>query len=201
MSDDLQQTRYDNLIRRVGGIIGPGSKVGAVIPELFPMIDVENVPPELQILSGTQLCMGGGLVAASAAQNGRAQLANPAGSGKLITLDQFTVSTLATTNIAWGRFDTLVANNIDTQVFYDTRNPLLHLPSGVIRTDTSAAGFMASGLVRILPHSPFTLEPRHGVMVLAPGTAFMVHSQLVNVEIRFAFYWRERTALTSELDL
>ncbi len=47
MGQELQQNRYDQLIRRVGGIIGPGSKVVEALGELFPVIDVENVPGEL----------------------------------------------------------------------------------------------------------------------------------------------------------
>ena len=36
----LQQSRYDQLLRRVGDLKGPGSKVNDVLHELFPMFDL-----------------------------------------------------------------------------------------------------------------------------------------------------------------
>jgi len=55
---ELQQNRYDQLLRRVGDLKGPGSKVNDVLQELFPTIDVENVPGELLFLMGTHIGLG-----------------------------------------------------------------------------------------------------------------------------------------------
>ena len=201
MADDLQQTRYDQLLRRVGGIIGPGSKVSAVIPELFPMLDVENVPPELLILSGTNVCFGAAILGAVAAQNSKAQLSNPAGSGKIVTVDTMYLTGTVGTRMMWGRSQTLLTGIADTQVFADTRNPILALPTSRIRTETSVGTGPGNGLIRFPSQNTVTVEPPHGVIILAPGENLTVTNIAVNQGFEFTFYWRERVGLTSELDL
>ena len=54
---EVQQNRWDQLIRRVSGSIGPGSRVSETLSELLPVMDVERVPGELLRLMGTDVAM------------------------------------------------------------------------------------------------------------------------------------------------
>ena len=199
----LQQGRYDALLRRVGDLKGPGSKVNDVLEELFPMFDVENLPPELFILAQTDLCFGGGRTDGIIAQAGRAQLFNPEGSGKILTITQvgFAVGALGITR--WGRQDIPLTNRLTTELFRDTRKAatgVLNLPTGQIRVQTSVALANANGQTFVPSVTPFTLQDDNGVAVLGEGTGFEIGTDSTNQQATFYFYWRERIAEPSEVN-
>lgn len=201
MTTDLQQNRYDRLIRRVGGIIGPGSKVGEVITELFPMIDVENVPGELLALMGTNLCMGGGVIAAVAAEAPKMQLVNPTDSGTLITLTSVWVSTSGgSLTMRWGTTATSLAAAANRELFRDTRLGITNRPTGQIHEASSAGFGPATMQCRTLNNTPLKLEDKNGIVVLAPGDNWQIGVGSNNVDLLFALYWRERVAEASELN-
>jgi len=195
---EIQQGRYDTLLRRVADLKGPGSKVNDVLEELFPMFDVENLPDELYRLANIDLCMGGGAIGAVASQAGRGQLLNPAGSGKIITLTQAAFSVRATSTIRWGRNDTVQTGNLSTQIFRDVRHSLGNLPTGQIRFESSVALANANGQVRALADTAFVLKDENGIAVLTEGTGFEIGTNVLNIATNFYFYWRERVAEPSE---
>ena len=201
MTTELQTDRYDKILRRTGGIIGPGSKVAEVLTELFPMFDVENLPAELYLLGGTKLGFGGGFQRAVAAQAGRAQLFNPADSGVIATLTSVIVSRGGAGPIRWGLRGAAIAVAIDTQLLRDRREVLPTQPIVVVRSDTSATLANATGQVDILNNTAFILTDANGLAVLPPGQGFEIGNETVNADFRFVFYWRERPALDSELNL
>ncbi len=197
---EIQQGRYDALLRRVADLKGPGSKVNDVLEELFPIFDVEQLPAELYRLANIDLCMGGGFVAGVVGQSGRGQVFNPAGSGKVITVTQAGLSHESVGIVRWGRRDTALTNNLSTQIFRDTRHPLGNLPTGQIRAQTSAALANANGQTKSLARTPFTLEDENGIAVLTEGTGFEIGFDITNNDITFYFYWRERVAEPSEIN-
>jgi len=197
---EIQQGRYDALLRRVADLKGPGSKVNDVLEELFPCFDVEKLPAELYRLANIDLCFGGGFNAGVAAQAGRGQILNPAGSGKIITVTQAAVGTGATTIARWGRQDTPHTNNFSTQIFRDVRHPLGNLPTGQIRGQTSVALANATGQARLLANTTFVLKDKNGLAILTEGTGFEIGSDELNSNMSFYFYWRERVAEPSELN-
>lgn len=201
MTSDLQQTRYDKLVRRVGGIIGPGSKVAEALPELFPMIDVENLPPELFLLSGTRMGFGGGNIGAVVGESPRAQLFNPAGSNILVTVDGFILSAGSAGILRWGTRTATIEVAVDTQLLRDTREILPLQPAAVVRHGTDAAAANATGQTADAANTPFKLFPPHGVVVLAPGVGLEVGTDQQNTRLIYTFYWTEREALESELNL
>ena len=200
MSQDLQQARYDQLLRRVGGLYGPGSKVTEVLPEVFPMLDVETQLGELLGLTGTKLGHGSAQVAAVAAQFSRSEIFNPAGSGKIMTVTKFVVSTSAADAMRWGLSGAALGTLIATAELRDTRFGVGTLPSGEIRTGNSAGAGPASGRASIPADEAFTFEDQNGIAVLAPGTGLEVGSSTVNLLILTSFFWRERIAESSELN-
>jgi len=197
---EIQQGRYDALLRRVADLKGPGSKVNDVLEELFPMFDVEKLPAELFRLANIDLCWGGAFVDATAAQAGRGQIFNPAGSGKILTVTQASMTTNVSSNIRWGRQDTVHTSLFSTQLFRDVRHPLGNLPTGQIRGQTSVALANATGQIGTLSNSPFVLKDENDVMVLTEGTGFEIGTSALNAPMRFYFYWRERVVEPSEIN-
>jgi len=198
---DIQSDRYDKTLRRSSGIIGPGSKVAEVLPELFPMFDVENMPPELFLLGGTFLSFGGGSITGAAGESPRAQLFNPPGSDKLVTITSVFVRASGQTIIRWGLLAVASGTAIGTQTLRDTRNLAPTAPIAQVRQQSSVALAGATGQTGVLVDRPFHLEDKNGIVVLAPGTGFEVGLSLVASTMTYVFYWHERTALESELNL
>ncbi len=197
----IQQGRYDALLRRVADLKGPGSKVNDVLEELFPIFDVEHLPGELYILAQTDLCFGGGFVAGAGGMAARGQLFNPAGSGKVLTITELGYSSNVTSIARWGRRDVPQTSSLGTQLFRDTRKAatgVLNLPVGQIRSDITVALANATGQALVLANRPFVLKDSNSVAVLGPGTGFEIGSGSNDIQLFFYFNWRERVAEPSE---
>jgi len=199
--DELQQNRYDMLLRRVGGLIGPGSKVTSVIAELFPMIDVENVPGELLILMGTRIVFGGGTVTGAAGQSPKVQLFNPVDSGHLVTITRLSIAANASTIVRWGVVNVALTTGVGTETFRDMRLPLTARPIGEMRQESAVALADGTNQTRVLTGEPYTIEDPNGLAVLLPGTGFEIGLTSVATTINHAWNWRERAAERSELNL
>lgn len=201
MTTEIQQNRYDALLRRVGNLKGAGSKVSEVLAELFPMFDVENLPAELYILGGTDVCFGGTTITAAVAESGGIQLFNPAGSTKILTVTSVIVSMTANDTIRWGTTAIPLTAAVSTQRFRDTRRGITALPTGQIRQASAAALIGNSGRMRLLAHTPYALEDQNAAAVLAPGTGLDIGQTNTNTPFFVTFYWRERTTEPSEVNL
>jgi len=200
VTNEIQQNRYDRLMRRVAGIIGPGSKVSEVLTELFPTLDVENVPSELLILMGTNTCFGGGLITGAAGQSPKAGIFNPAGSNTICTITDFWAgSNISNTVIRWGLNTNELGTIINTEDFTDTRNPLAQLPVGRIATESAVALANATGQQRVLGNTPLHIEGKNDIATLRPGIGFEVGSSIVASLLFFTFYWRERPLEPAEV--
>lgn len=201
MSDEIQQTRYDRMVRRVTGIIGPGSKVSQVITELFPMINVEDPPAELLLLGGTIPSFGGGTIAAPAGQAAKAQLFNPADSGRLVTITDIHFATLQIGTVRWGVSTVPIGATITTQTSLDTRLFSPARPTAQVRQEAAVALANATGQTRVLPNVDLHLHHANGIAVLTPGTGFEIGTGTLQTTIFYTFYWRERDAEPSEINL
>lgn len=201
MTNELQQNRYDQLLRRVGALVGGGSKVSEVLSELFPMIDVENVPGELLLLGGTRLAFGGGTLTGAAGQRGKMQVFNPEDSNNIMTVTQLIVSVGTESVVRWGRSTAALTSGISTQIYRETRIPLTNLPLGQIRQESSVPQAPGTNQVRLNSSIPFILNDPNGIMILAPGEGLEVGPDLVAIALYTAFSWRERVAERSELNL
>ena len=198
MTSELQQNRYDRLIRRVGGIIGVGSKVSEVLTELFPMIDVEGNRGELQFIQGSVLGMGAQSLTAAAAEFPKIQLFNPAKSGKIVTITSLFISQLAPAIIRIGRTTNPLAGGIGTQLARDTRQLLTDRPTAQMFSESSA-GFVDANMQFLLNLQIFELRDDNDIVVLSPGNGLSVGGTVAAGNLTVTFFWRERVAETSEL--
>jgi len=201
MTYEVQQTRWDRIIRRVSGSVGPGSRVSETISELFPMIDVERVPGELLLLGGTGIAFGGGTITSIVAEFPTAQLFNPIDSSNLVTITGVRVSFLGSTTVRWGLTSTQRGTVIGTQTFRDTRRLSPTQPIAQVSQDSDPSLATGTNLSRLTTNDILHLEDPNGVVVLAPGTGFDIGGSGTNSTIFYSFNWRERPAEESELSL
>jgi len=200
MPSEIQQNRYDRLLRRVAGIIGPGSKVSEVLTELFPVLDVESVPSELLILAGTKTAFGGGSITAAAGESPKMGVFNPLGSNTIITITDVYATTNTANNIfRWGLNTNQLANSIATETFTDTRNPVAQRPVGQVGTESAVALANATGQVRLDADILLHLEGKNDVAMLRPGVGFELGNSVVVSRLFVTFYWRERPMESSEV--
>ncbi len=200
MTSELQQTRYDRLVRRVGGIIGTGSKVAEALGELFPTLDVENVPSELLALMTTQTAWGSVNRAAVAGQNSRTQLFNPVDSGKLITCTSVGIHTGGDGLVVAGLQAAALVNVGTLARFRDTRFPFTNIVTGELRDDTQVGATPATIQIRSRFLDTIFLNDPNDICVLAPGSGLVVSATVANTALITTFFWREREAEASELN-
>ena len=197
---ELQQNRYDRLLRRVGGLIGAKSMVNDALGELFPVIEVENVPAELLALMATQLGWASSTLAADPAFRNHHQIFNPAGSNILIVITTVSFMTSGT-NTGEFRFSTFLgalATLAGNERRRDTRAGTL---ASLVAQSRTAQDAVSGGLdyrMQSLITGATTLTDRNGLAVLFPGTGLTVTNQTINQGTTVSFMWRERVFERSE---
>lgn len=201
MTYEVQQTRWDRIIRRVTGSIGPGSRVSETISELMPVLDVERVPPELLLLGGTILGYGGASVGGVALEIPKIQLFNPAGSGNLVTITSCLVRASLGTLVRFTNESSARPTATTTERFRDSRGGVLAQPVAEVRTESVAGQIPAIGIFRMVANEPYVLKDVDSISILAPGTGFVLAPDIVEISFAVTFFWRERPVEQSELSL
>ncbi len=197
---ELQQTRYDRLLRRVGGLIGPGSKVGEVLSDLFPTIDVEQVPGELLRLSETKILIGGTRFTAGAGDIPSVQVFNPADSGNLVVVSSCRIGGNIIGDFVCGVSVAQFANLVQRMVSRDTRGTSIIQGVAQIRT-TDTVAFSSAGAYSWRAAASLSTEliDANSIAVLFPGTGFFAQSNINASILSCGFLVRERPFLESEL--
>lgn len=197
---EIQQNRYDQLIRRVADLKGPGSKVSWALGDLLPVIDIENVRNELLVLMGTRLAWGGDSLAAGAAgEFNHIQVANPAGSGFLVSLDKVLLRTDASQD-----FQVNIEANLQPDpatvapVFTDTR---VATEGTVGKVFTGTDMLTQAGQIEIAKRNVNSSLIVELPVVLSPGFALTITNGTAATELLCYFFWRERAAQPSELNI
>lgn len=202
MTFEVQQTRWDRIIRRVSGSIGPGSRVSETLSELFPVIDVERVPAELLALGGTRLASGRTSQSATASNFQMAMLRNPGGSGALLRLVAVIVSSQSAQAFGMGITTNTFANlNAANTAFLDGRLFASTVPVGEVRNGISLSTGVRFLEIRGGVFESVVWQPPEAVAVLSPGTAFSITTTTINTQLATTFMWLERPAEQSELSL
>ena len=201
MTFEVQQTRWDRLIRRVSGSIGPGSRVGETLGELFPTFDVELVPGELLLLGGTRLCWGGDSRPGVVAQTGKIQIFNPIDSGHLITVTRILLQASTDNLLRLAVEPAARLTNINSARYRDSRLDVAEVPVGQIRSETTATIVTIANRLFTSNAVQMDLRDENGLAVLSPGSGVTVQSDTPDKLINCTYFWREREALDSELNL
>ena len=199
MTNEVQQNRWDQLIRRVSASIGHASHVTETLTELFPVLDVERVPGELLLLGGTRLGQGGTQVTGAAGESGKAQVFNPADSNLLVTVTTLIVSTTANDTIRISTTNTELATGTGLENFRDRRLPITSRPAAQIRSESAVALADAHIRIRVISGESAILHDENGLAVLPPGSGYEAGSTANAIAISASFLWRERPAEQSEL--
>ena len=196
---ELQQNRYDRLIRRLGNLIGAKSMVNDVLGELFPMIDVENVPGELLALMATDLGWCSTRLAADLLNRNHHQLFNPADSNVLLVVTTVSMfSEEAAVEFRFSNFIGALTTLAGNERRRDTRAGTL---AGLVAQQRTAQDLVSGGLdYRILTPNAITetITDANGLAVLFPGTGLTITSQAINTPSTVSFMWRERVFEESE---
>ncbi len=197
---DLQQTRYDKLVRRSANIVGTGAIVTETLQEVFPVFDLENIPAELMVLGGWRLAMRGTDIGGVAAQDNASQLFNPAGSGKIITLERVDISAGGSIRVRFRLDTTALASSNGFGQFRDARAGDAITDAAVGNTRIQAnLSIAAISTLLMVASRVVTLEDPKGLVVLMPGNGFTVGTVGVNTRLVVSYWWRERVAEAAEL--
>jgi len=198
MTYEVQQNRWDQLIRRASGSIGPGSRVSETLSELFPVLDVENTPGELLFLSGWRLGLASHVRAAAAGNNALMQIFNPVASGKLAVVTQVLISSDVAQIIEFDVTVTAIAATGNDRE-RDTRIGITELPSLQMQSINQPGSIAPVGQIFVEADVTFPLKDDNGLAVLAPGSGMVFSTTTQNSAMRTCFFWRERVAQDSEL--
>lgn len=197
-SQDLQTARYDQLVRRVGALYGGGSKVVEVLPELFPVIEVEDTTPELLALTGWRTAWQVTSRLSGVGNESSSQLFNPVGSGFLISVTQIIIQLAALGSVDVELQGTALAAGVPG-LYRDGR---FGVPRSTVAIVSSLDGGTTGGGLRFLlaANTQFPIRDDNGICVLAPGTGLNIGTVQTNVTLVVNYFWRERPAQPSEIN-
>jgi len=194
----VQTGVFDNLIRRLYSIKGGGSELSETLGDVFPILDLENLPSELLLLRGWVLGMGRITNTSAVGTISAHQLFNPAGSGKLIVLTSVLITATAATAVQYGPAFTALGTTSVAGAQRDTREGSIKPTNGLLQEEDDGAA-SAFGVINLIANIPIKLTDPNNLAVLIPGTAFRITGTNTNRTLKTAWMWRERTAEPSEL--
>jgi len=200
MTYEVQQTRWDRLVRRVSGSIGPGSRASETISEVFPVLELEDTTPELLALSDWRLAWQSTERPASVGERSASQLFNPIGSGVIVAVTHLTLRT----NISGDGIaiqaeisDTVIGTNQVKGLFRDSRFGGNRETTAEVSSDDDIA--VGGGLRIFVNTDDLVIADDNGLVILTPGFGLSVGSVNSNFILTVNYFWRERPAQESEL--
>lgn len=196
MSSELTGGRYDNFVRRLGNLQGPGSKLTEIVPSAMPVLPVEGQPHELKRLARINTFQNGAITASGAGVSGYLKLRNPVGSGMIVTLRQMIVS-FADTSTDWLLGITPVtAGGSTLSTSYVRRDSRCDTSSAanLITQQTTASGNTNAVRSTATGAVTFPLD-----FTILPGFEFVYEVLVTNKLTWPLLFWEERQAEASEL--
>ena len=194
----LQTARLENFIRRWGSIKGGGSVLSETLGDVFPVLDLERLTPENQLVAGWTLFQGVLVKTGDVAGLAGVQLLNPAPSGAIVVVDKVIINTLTTRAIGFGMANTPFAAGINTSN-RDTRTGQVFNGMARLRQNGAATGALGDVIVVCQAGIDREIETPNGIAVLPPGGSLSFVDSTVNLQLRVAFFGRARIAEPSEL--
>jgi len=165
------------------------------------MFDVENMPAELLVLSGTRLCMGTVAIGAGGATFfTHTFLRNPGQSGMIARVVEVAAWSSVVQTFHYGLTTNSAAASGNT-AFSDGR--VFGEGTAVVTQGSNNSLVTGVTFFRKRHDANFdtVFSPPVAAGVLSPGTAFMVSTDTDNAGLNVSFVWLERPAQPSELNL
>lgn len=197
---EIQQNRWDQLIRRTANIVSPGSMVADALNELFPVLEVETNHAELLLLSGWHIAMGAINHPALAANLNHVQLFCPADSRTILVCTRVDLRASGTQEIRYAMSVAPLTDSVANNGFRDGRLAVATPPVGQVRSVQQVGGIPLVGSYLVVPNITSTIRDENGVFVLTPGTGITFATTVVNISSIFTFHWKERVAEPAELN-
>lgn len=193
----LQTGRLENLIRRWGSIKGGGSILSETLGDVFPVLDLENLPPELRFPAGISMISGGASVTGAVGKLGALGITNRPDSGMILTITKINVKTAAIQAISFGlrSFTSPVINARNM----DSREAQNFNGSVAMFATTDGTGSLGNFVLDTQAGIDREVTIPHGICVLAPNSAFQVTASITNTLLRVMFFGYVRLAEPSEL--
>lgn len=196
---ELQQNRYDKLLRRVGNLIGAKSMVNDALGELFPMLEVETLHAELLLLSDWKMAHGAIAQQPGALEIAKTQLFNPAESGSLVVPTRVSIRSATTAAIRYLFQSVVLDEDLANRELFDSRLGFPTRPLAQLRSEETVGGVASFGEIFVLADVSYIFDIPFGMCVIAPGTGLTFSHTAVNVDMTTDWHWRERAAQQSEL--
>jgi len=194
----LQTGRLENLIRRWGSIKGGGSVLSETLGDVFPILDLEKLPPELLLLAGIHTWSGVLADTGAAGQNAGIQVVNRANSGIIMVVTRLSIRSSTAQSVTYGTVNGLLTGSSIGLRNRDTRDGLLISQWGSLQSDdTSNTEFF--GNIRLAINVDRVLEVPNGIAVLSPGNQFTVSTTTNATFMSVGFQGYSRLAEPSEL--
>lgn len=197
---EIQQNRWDQLVRRAANIVAPGSMVSDSLNELFPMLNVETLNAELLLLTGWRLVVAGSNEPSSTGDVNHHQLFNPAGSGHIITVTSVQFRAAAIMEIRYGTTTADLAGVTGNPSVRDTRVGPGSSVVGIVSSLNQVAGAPQNGNYLVQANVTAELKDENGLFVLGPGTGVNFTTTVTGTASIVNFFWKERVAQAAELN-
>lgn len=193
---DIQTPRFGRLSQALFNL-KQSLTLGEAMPDALPVYSLTQREPDFEVHAGVDLCRARITTPAVAGQGGWAILLNPAGSGKIVVVDEVNVASAGTTLVymvmggGGGAAATLPS-------FTDYRRALQGRPTTQLQFQNTAVSIAAVAMsaARVLANTTLTIP---GPIVLTPGGSFTVEATTFNQIHDFAFRFRERVMDPGEL--
>ena len=197
---EIQQNRWDQLIRRVANVVGGGSQVNDTLNELFPTIDVENVPGELLALAGMRLGWCSSILQPTVGNRNHHQLFNPANSGVLLVCTSLYLQSNTAQYMRVAIRTTQLLTLAGNERQRDTRRGSLAEVTGQNRTLADASNGGLEFRLRVLANEQERVTDPNGISIIFPGLGLTVSTEATNVQSVVSFMWRERAFEPAEVN-
>lgn len=196
MTTPLQIARYDRLVRRLMNLVGEGSIVTGALPDVFPVLELENNRAELAVLSGWRLGQAGDVFTGAAGQFPALQVFNPVASGVLVVVTQALVSIATAQSVNWRMTGTARPTLVRQFTPRDSR-VTGNLPSQM-RRESSVVPIPLGMTASIGASDPTDILAGGQHYVLLPGNGFEVANNVAASTFRVVYSIRERAFEASE---
>jgi len=183
-------------------LVGEGALVTGVLPDVFPVIDVESLETDGWAVAGWRPAMGGGLLTAAAGQRPHVQIHNPTGSGVITVVEDVFISTNSNSRIDFNIHDAVLTTLQVSGRWRDRRFPTLNFPVTQVRSQSIIGSPIVSVMSQfIVGNQSIQWLPPKGVIVLVEGTGLAFSNVNAATQLSVNFFWRERSADTAELNI